>query len=81
MMLIFAAFVGCSNLFVYCFFGKMATESFMNIADSFYESNWQSLPNETQKYFIVIIANAQKPIYYYGFGIAILNLESFCSVR
>lgn len=80
MILLLAAFIGCSNMFVYCYFGKMATESFINIADSFYESNWRGLPIAIQKYFVVVIANAQIPIYYNGFGVAILNLENFCQV-
>lgn len=72
--------VGVSNLFVYCFFGKVATESFATMADSLYEANWQNLPIELQKYFILMIANANRPLYYHGFNIAILNLETFSKV-
>lgn len=67
-------------LFLYCFFGKLAIDSFARMADSLFEANWQDLPINLQKYFILMIANSQKPIYYHGFGVAILNLETFCKV-
>lgn len=76
-----AAMSGLSNLFVYCYFGKLATKSFESIADCLYETNWQDLPIDMQKHFILMIANYQKPIYYHGFGIAVLNLETFVKVR
>lgn len=30
---------------------------------------------------IVMIVNAHRPLYYHGFGIARLNLDTFCSVN
>lgn len=75
-----AAFVSCLNLFVYCFYGKIATESFANMSDNLYDSNWQKLPIELQKHLVVMMANAQRPIFYHGFGIAVLNLETFTDV-
>lgn len=79
--MLLALTVASSNLFVYCFFGKMATESFEKMANSFYESNWTKLSVESQAYFLVMITNAQRPIHYHGFGMAVLNLETFCKVR
>lgn len=73
--------IGGSNLFLYCFFGKVATESYRKMVDSLYEANWQILPIELQKYFILMIGNAQRPLYYSGFGVAVLNLKTFCKVR
>lgn len=58
----------------------MATESFAKMSDSLYDSDWHKLPIGLQKYFILMIANTQKPIYYHGFGVTILNLETFCQV-
>lgn len=75
-----ALLVGTTNLFFWCFFGKLTSESYARIADYLYESNWQDLPVELRKYFILLIANAQRPIFYHGFGIAVLNLETFCKV-
>lgn len=59
----------------------MASESYERMADALFESNWQSFPSHLQKYLIVFIANAQKPIFFHGFGIAILNLQTFNKVR
>lgn len=46
---------GVSNLFFYCSFGKMATESFEQMADCLFEANWQKLPIQLQKYLIIIV--------------------------
>lgn len=73
--------VALTNLLVFCFFGKMATESFEEISNSLYESIWQALDVKLQKYFIVIIGNMQIPIYYHGFGVIILNLDTFSKFR
>lgn len=80
-VLLVSFFVGASNLFIDCFFGKLATESFLEMADCLFESDWQSLSIEFQKYFILMISNAQIPLYYHGFGLAVLNLETFSNVR
>ena len=50
------------------------------MANCLYESNWQRLPIELQKYFIIMIANTQKQINYRGFGTAVLELETFSCV-
>lgn len=55
----------------------MASTSFQRMSHDLYETNWYHLPIETQKSFVVMIKNAQKPIYYHGFGVAILDLELF----
>lgn len=69
--------VATSDLFLYCYFGKLATDSYGNMVDSLYECKWYGLPIEQQKYFIMMIGNARIPIYYHGFKVAILNLETF----
>lgn len=70
-----------ANLFVYCFFGKLATESYDEMATALFESNWQVLPINLRKYVILMIGNAQRPLYYHGFKIAVLNLETYLKVR
>lgn len=50
------------------------------MCDCVFEDNWHVLPAELQRYFILMIANMQKPIYYHGFGVAILNLNTFVKV-
>lgn len=72
--------LGLFNLFVYCYVGKMATESYTRMFDCLYECNWLDLSREHQKYFIIMIENTQRPLYYHGFGIAVLNLETFTKV-
>lgn len=73
-------FLTLSNLFVYCFLEKLAFESFDKMPDCLYDSNWQILSNTHKKYLILIIGNMQRPLYYTGFGVATLNLETFTQV-
>lgn len=73
--------LGLLNIFLYCYFGKLATESFEEMSNSLYESNWYKLPIKQQKYILLMMVNAKRPLYYHGFGIVILNLETFCNVR
>lgn len=68
------------NLFLYCFFGGFASDNFNKMATKLYKSDWLELPINLQKYFILMIGNVQKPLYYHGFGIVILNLETFTKV-
>lgn len=70
-----------SNLFLFCHFGKLATESYQRMADSMFNSNWQRFPIELQKYVILIIANMQRPLHYNGIKMAILDLVLFNHVR
>lgn len=72
--------VSALNLYVFCYFGKMSTEQFEKMADCLYHSSWYLLSNQMQKFVILMIANAQIPIHYHGFKIAVLNLELFCKV-
>lgn len=67
-------------LFVYCFLGKLASENYFKMSDCLYDFDWKRLPVNLQKYFILMIQNTQKPIYYHGFGVCILNLEMFTKV-
>lgn len=72
--------VSGSNLFLYCYFGSRSTQTSYAYADALYKSEWFHLPMELQKFTIVMIANAQRPLFYHGFGVARLNLDTFCSV-
>lgn len=81
MMAFMAFIVGSTDLFLYCFFGKLATDSHMNMADCLFEFNWSDLSTEYQQVLIVMIANIQQPLFYHGFGVAKLNLETFKKVN
>lgn len=81
LFILFDAAMVCIQIqFFYCFFGKIATESFARMADCLYESNWLILKPKLQKYLVLMIGNAQRPVYYHGFGLATLNLETFAYV-
>lgn len=80
-LVLMAVMISITDLLLYCFFGKAATESHQEIADCLFESNWLDMPIELQKYLILMIANIQKPLYYHGFGVANLDLETFKRVN
>lgn len=81
-VILLASSSSLSNLFIYCYFGKLATESFEQMSDClYYDFVWHNLPNKLQKYLVVMIANMQKPIFYRGFHFAVLNLNTFIQVR
>lgn len=73
--------IGTSNLFLYCYYGKLVTDSYFQFADCLFESDWYLLPTKSQKYFIMMIGNAHRPLCYYGFGVLSLNLETFTKVN
>lgn len=73
--------VGTVNLFVYCYFGKLATESYEKMAECLYESNWHEKSYHLQKKILLMIENIQEPVVYHGFGVAVLNLSTFVKVR
>lgn len=75
-----ALLIGLSNLFVYCYFGKLATDSFFKMSDCLYNANWHALPIKLQKYFILMIQHSQQPLSYHGFKMVIFNLETFMAV-
>lgn len=75
-----AATVSLSNIFLYCFFGKMTTESYEQAADSLYDFDWHELPLKYRKYLVIMMIDAQQSLEYSGFGVAVLNLETFRKV-
>lgn len=73
--------VGTGSLYLFCYFGKLATESFENMSNCIYNTSWQQFDIELKKYVIVMIENAQKSLYFHGYGVLILNLETFTQVQ
>lgn len=72
---------GMIVLFFYCYFGKVATNSFGDISDCiYYELNWQKLSLALRKYIILMLTNMQRPIYYHGFHVVTLDLNTFTRV-
>lgn len=69
------------TMFIFCYFGKMATDAYFAYGDLAYETNkWYTIPVKNQNYFRLIILMAQQPLCYEGLGI-ILNLQTFSAVR
>lgn len=50
-------------------------------ADALFETDWYKMPNEFQKYFIIMIVKTQKRIYLDGYGFIRLSLEGFTSLQ
>lgn len=71
---------GTLILLPYCYFGKVTSESFAQMCDSIYYLNWPHLPIELQKLIILMIAHMQQSIFYHGFGIVQLDLNTFVRV-
>lgn len=67
-------------LLPYCYFGRVTTESFAQMCDCMYDLNWPHLPLELQKSVILMIANMQQPMFYHGFGIVTLDLNTYVRV-
>lgn len=76
-----SAIVNVSIFWSYCYFGRLATGNYEKMSDSLYDTDWHEIPVRLQKYYVVMLANIQRPVQYHGFGVAILNLETFCKVR
>lgn len=70
-----------SNLFLYCYFGQFAHDYYLDIANCYYNANWLTLPSNIQKYFVLLIANAQRPLRYHGLGLAFVDLNTFLRVK
>lgn len=69
------------NLNMYCYFGQLATDSYERMPECLYKSDWHELSLDLQKKCLFMIQNMQKPVVYHGFGIAVLNLQTFIKAR
>lgn len=76
-LLVIAVSLGLFSLLLPCYFGKMATDSYENMAASSYDFDWHEFPVDLQKYWLRILSNAQIPLNYRAAGVAVLNLETF----
>lgn len=68
-------------LFLFCCFGRLLTEKYERMPDCLYESKWNELPIELQKFYVIIIGVSQRPLFYHGFGMIYLNLQTFTQVN
>lgn len=72
--------VAIGNVYLLCYFGKLATESFQNMSGCIYNSNWQQLDIDLKKYIILMVRSSRRPLIFHGYGMLILNLETFTQV-
>lgn len=80
-ILLFSTIICASTLFMFCYFGKLATESYEQMAHCLYKCNWHTFSVTQRKYIVTMIQNAQSPAFYHTMRVAILNLETFFKVR
>lgn len=64
-----------------CLLGRMVTEQFAQMPNHLFQSRWYILPVDVQKYFILMLTNTQQPVFFDGFGMFVLNLETFSAVQ
>lgn len=59
----------------------MTTENFAKMPDCVYfEMKWDRLPVKLQTYVVLMIQNMQRPIFYHGFDVAVMDLNTFLRV-
>lgn len=84
-MRIYIALLGivvCSgSVLLCCYVGSFTMDTFECYASTSYESLWYKFPNGLQKYVLLIIAEAQRPKAFEGFGFFLLDLVTFSKVR
>lgn len=79
-LMIFCILISGCNLFLYCYYGKHATDSYAAFSDCLFECNWMMLPVDLQKCFLPMIRSAQKPLSFHGYNMVNLNLNLFGQV-
>lgn len=73
--------IGMSTILLYCYYGKLASDSYVEMSDCVFDMNWHEQPSELQKYFVLIIQHMQKTVYYHGFDMVTLDLRTFIKVN
>lgn len=67
-------FISGFTLFLYCDSAQLATDNLIQFGDEVFDSAWYELSNEIQKTYILLIANAEKPLRYDGLNMVYLNV-------
>lgn len=84
-VVMFTLYIGCvicSSVwpFVYCYGSSYVTNRILTLADEVFDPVCFELPNELQKYSILIIARTQKAQHIKGYGLVICSVEFFGKV-
>lgn len=72
---------GLLTMFIFNYYGKIATESFEKMGECVFECDWYEFPFNFQKNFVLMIAITKKPLRYHGCGLMPLSLDTFRTVR
>lgn len=80
LLVFLAVFLSTGVVFIYSYMGTFMTDQFLIYADISYESMWYQFPVKLQKYFILILADSQRPRYFDGLGFIDLTLATFTKV-
>ena len=73
--------VSGANLYFYCYYGNRASNDYSQMAHILFESNWNEQSVEVQKFIKMMIANAQRPLFYHGLRIVHLDLQTYLKMR
>lgn len=69
-----------ANVFTFCYFGNLVTNKLMEIDTTAYSLQWYEFPIKQQKYIILLMAQAQRPIVLSGYFRTSCSLERFKDV-
>lgn len=64
----------------YGFSGSLCTEAFDSYSRKVYEADWYLLPVNLQKYTILMIGNANQPLYFHGMNLFLAELPTCAKV-
>lgn len=79
-MIILGLPMSTGTVFLYCYVGSLTTEQFSRYATIPYESDWLMMPLQLQKFLLIIVAEARRPVEFSGLGLFSLNLMAFGKV-
>lgn len=76
-ILILATIVSIATVYPYCFWSSNICLRFQAIGNTAYESNWYKISPKMQKNVLFMMAYAQRPRYFTGYGMFNCSLEIF----
>lgn len=65
---------------IICYFATYSTNRVSTINEAVYDLNWYDYPQDVRKYILLIMAQAQVPIFFSGFKMVHCTLEIFGKV-
>lgn len=75
-----AVMLSVTNLYLYCYAGATVTINFSKYSKTIFQRDWYLMSVGLQKYLILMIRSAHRPLVFTGYGILKLDLETFTSV-